>query len=116
MDNDSPLSTEGRSSLGCAWGDAAKAETVRIEWPSGIVQELHDVAAKQILRIVEPPVLTAISPGRVLVRGAKDISYAIEVSSDLRAWAKSGVVKGGAEFVDTEANQHPVRYYRAVME
>jgi hypothetical protein len=97
-------------------GDAAKAETVRIEWPSGIVQEFRDVAAKQILRIVEPPMLAAISPGRVLVRGAKDVNYAIEVSSDLRAWAKSGVMKGGAEFVDTEANQHPVRYYRAVVE
>ncbi len=34
-------------------GDAAIAETVRIEWPSGIVQELHNVAPKQFLTVTE---------------------------------------------------------------
>ena len=38
--------------------DASVAETVRIEWPSGTVQELHNVAADQILQITEPPELT----------------------------------------------------------
>ena len=35
-------------------GDATVAEVVRIEWPSGIVQELTDVAGNQILTVVEP--------------------------------------------------------------
>ena len=34
-------------------GDAEVIEVLRIEWPSGIVQELHDVAADQFLSITE---------------------------------------------------------------
>lgn len=49
-------------------GDATIAERVRIEWPSGIVQELSDVPAKQFLTIIEPelsisPKELAASPG-----------------------------------------------------
>jgi enediyne biosynthesis protein E4 len=36
-------------------GDATTAEVVRIEWPSGEVTALYDVAADQILDIQEPP-------------------------------------------------------------
>jgi enediyne biosynthesis protein E4 len=36
-------------------GDATTAEVVRIEWPSGEVTELYDVAADQILDVQEPP-------------------------------------------------------------
>jgi hypothetical protein len=38
-------------------GDATHAELVRIEWPSGQVTELSNVAANQILSIKEPPML-----------------------------------------------------------
>jgi hypothetical protein len=34
-------------------GDATTADNVRIEWPSGIVQELSNVSANQILTVVE---------------------------------------------------------------
>ena len=34
-------------------GDATKIDTIRIEWPSGIVQELKDVAVNQQLEVVE---------------------------------------------------------------
>ncbi len=40
-------------------GTATSAATVRIEWPSGAVQELHNVAANQFLTITEPPRLEA---------------------------------------------------------
>ena len=33
--------------------DATAVDTVRVEWPSGIVQELHDVAPRQFLTITE---------------------------------------------------------------
>ena len=33
--------------------DATVVDTIRIEWPSGIVQELHNVPAKQILTVTE---------------------------------------------------------------
>jgi hypothetical protein len=36
-------------------GDATNAEIVRVEWPSGQVTELRNVASKQILTITEPP-------------------------------------------------------------
>jgi hypothetical protein len=35
-------------------GDATRAERLRIQWPSGTVQELEDVEADQILRLREP--------------------------------------------------------------
>lgn len=34
-------------------GDATTIQTVRVEWPSGITQELHDVAPRQFLTITE---------------------------------------------------------------
>ena len=41
-------------------GEAATVETVRVEWPSGAVQELHDVGAKQVVVVNEtPPALCA---------------------------------------------------------
>ena len=39
-------------------GDATIAEVVRIEWPSGVVQELTSVPADQILHVIEPPELS----------------------------------------------------------
>src|SRR5207244_8225277 len=42
-------------------GDATKAEIVRIEWPSGQVQELTDVPARQILKVQQPPVHSPLS-------------------------------------------------------
>src|SRR5207249_127809 len=33
--------------------DATVVDTIRIEWPSGIAQELHNVPAKQILTVTE---------------------------------------------------------------
>jgi hypothetical protein len=44
-------------------GDATAAEVVRIEWPSGIVQELANVSADQILKVTEPPRLSIGSNG-----------------------------------------------------
>ena len=35
-------------------GDATNVDVVRIEWPSGIIQELHDVAPRQVLTVTEP--------------------------------------------------------------
>ena len=48
-------------------GDAQVIDTLRVEWPSGIVQELHNVPAKQTLTIVERTELKAVF-GRVEAR------------------------------------------------
>jgi len=42
-------------------GDATNAEVVRIEWPSGQVTEMRDVAANRILTITEPPAIRPVS-------------------------------------------------------
>jgi hypothetical protein len=47
--NQQPLNAE----FGLA--DATTIDTVRVEWPSGIVQELHDVAPRQFLTMTETP-------------------------------------------------------------
>jgi enediyne biosynthesis protein E4 len=48
-------------------GDAPVAEVVRIEWPSGIVQELANVSADQILKVTEPPRLSIGSNGTTAI-------------------------------------------------
>ncbi|MCZ7638687.1 MAG: ASPIC/UnbV domain-containing protein [Verrucomicrobia bacterium] len=63
-------------------GDATKAGVVRIEWPSGAVQELTDVAANQILTVTEPPVLV-IEPAVALAwpfRAEGYVLYAAETA------------------------------------
>jgi hypothetical protein len=35
-------------------GSAASASLIEIRWPSGIVQELKDVAADRVIRVKEP--------------------------------------------------------------
>jgi hypothetical protein len=102
-------------------GDAATVETLRIEWPSGIMQELRGVAANRILRVVEPPRLAMTEPGSIAVYGRGDESgFRIEVSTDLRDWTTLGGlnVKGSASgwFTFADGGDQPVRYYRAVVE
>ena len=46
-------------------GNATVAELVRIEWPSGTVQEMTNVAADQIVTVIEPPRLKLDSPTQV---------------------------------------------------
>lgn len=59
-------------------GDATSVETVRIEWPSGTVQELTNVTADQILQATEPsgaaPILS-IEPAVILSWPASTEGY-----------------------------------------
>jgi len=41
------------------------AEVVRIDWPSGMVQELANIAADQILTVIEPPRLQSEFSGQI---------------------------------------------------
>jgi hypothetical protein len=108
-------------------GDATTVETLRIEWPSGIVQTLTNVPANQILTVVEsqgykgaPPKLS----GAVKTAGGVDLSftepepgarYILEASTNLVTWTKllARTSAGGAgQFTDTNAVVHTKRYYR----
>ncbi len=72
-------------------GDAPVIDTLRVEWPSGKVQELHNVPAKQTLILVERTEL-AIAPGsagafNLTLTGPRQQRYRLETSPDLLSWS-----------------------------
>jgi len=109
-------------------GDATNVDVLRIEWPSGIVQELTNVAPKQFLTITEQQVGVTEAPGltesrsgdgtvQLSLTGQTNLLYAIEASTNLVQWTKIGVrtnLTGTAEFTDRAATNYPQRFYRAV--
>ena len=107
-------------------GDAETIETVRIEWPSQVVQELHNVAVNQILSIPEqPPGLWLVQPrmadGRFhfTLRGEAGASCRIEGSSDLETWNLVETVIASLDGVPVEIPMDAggsVRFVRAVKE
>ena len=103
-------------------GDATNADIVRIEWPSGLVQEFQNVAPKQILTYTEPPRLLATTTGGVpqfSLKGGRGFHYEIDSSTDLSTWSSNSTVtitnlNGIAQIVDTNAPASDQRFYRAV--
>jgi hypothetical protein len=103
-------------------GQATNVEVLRIEWPSGTVQELQGVAARQILTITEPPRLSASRTNGVSqfsLKGGRGFRYDIQASKDLAIWSAAGTVtitnfSGTARFVDTNATVSAHQFYRAV--
>ncbi len=108
-------------------GDAKVIDTLRIEWPSGAVQELQNVAANQMLTITEQksikaPKFEAISrndQGNVQLDliGETGAKYVIEISADLISWMPLTTltnVSGSLRFVDQSATGIDRRFYRAV--
>ena len=76
-----------RASFGL--GDATNIDTVRIEWPSGTVQELHNVETKQFLTVTEPARLKGARGGnfyRLDLNGGIGFTYEIQFSRDLIDW------------------------------
>jgi hypothetical protein len=108
-------------------GDATNVTTLRIEWPSGIVQELPNVAANQFLTVVESQNYVGARPA--FTKATKDASglqlsitepdatkcYILEASTDLVNWTKLlartsiGVT---TSYTDTRATNYPSRFYR----
>jgi hypothetical protein len=100
-------------------GDAALADTVRIEWPSGAVQELHDVSANQTLTVAEPPKLAALKFNTLGfqsdVVGLPGSNYVIETSLNLTDWAwLANVTNAGRStpFSDPTRPDTARRFYR----
>jgi hypothetical protein len=103
-------------------GEATNVDTVRIEWPSGTVQDLHNVAARQFLTITEPPRLLASNTNGVpqfALKGGRGFNYQIDTSTNLADWSLLGTVtitnsNGTAPITDTNAPDARGRFYRAV--
>jgi hypothetical protein len=72
-------------------GDATNAEVVRIEWPSGIMQEFANVAARQFVAVKEPSKLKADFSSvngefHATLTGGKGLAYSLASSPNLASW------------------------------
>jgi uncharacterized repeat protein (TIGR03803 family) len=100
-------------------GDATNIDTLRIEWPSGTVQEFHDVSPRQILTITEPPRLTASVVSGVpqfSFKGGRNLQYEVQSSTNLITWSLIDIITvtnldGTARITDTNAPTTS-RFYR----
>ena len=98
-------------------GDATNVDVLHIEWTSGIVQELHNVPAKQYLTVTEPTRLQMSQPGQLQIQCWKGMSYSVESSPDLRDWNPLATVTnltGKLQWTDPDAPGQSTRFYRAV--
>jgi hypothetical protein len=107
-------------------GNATNADLVRIEWPSGAVQEFSNVAAQQFLTVTEPggePRLAATREGgelKLTLTGKQGCRYAIEGSTSLPTWDTANLTvtitnQGGAvTFPAPDATNGIHRFYRAI--
>lgn len=78
-------------------GDATNAEIVRVEWPSGIVQQLTNIAARQFLTLAEPNAF--ITPAAAYVPAGTNVTLALH--ADLEPplhvqWNRNGIAIAGA--------------------
>jgi len=102
-------------------GDATNVDTLRIEWPSGTVQEFPNIAPKQTLTITEPPRLLATTTNgapQFSLKGGRGFQYEIDSSTNLTAWSSIGTLtvtnlNGIAQIIDTNLPTAS-RFYRAV--
>jgi hypothetical protein len=100
-------------------GAATKVQTLRIEWPSGMVEEFSNLAPRQFLTIVEPSLAGAFGADglfHVTMTGNTNQTYQLDASSDLLTWTTLTNCAGPGpnatiEVVDPATGQAQ-RYYR----
>ncbi|MHC1763867.1 MAG: FG-GAP-like repeat-containing protein [Verrucomicrobiia bacterium] len=104
-------------------GDATKVPTLKIEWPSGAVQVLANVAPRQFLTVWEPPAIKAAvgeSGGCVLTITAEpNRTWRIEGSEDLETWQVVATVTNPTPtfgYTDSASAAMICRFYRVVAE
>lgn len=62
-------------------GDATIVDTLRMEWPSGILQELY-VAAKQFLTITKPARLQPLGACVLRIQSWKEMAFEVQACID----------------------------------
>ena len=81
------------------------------------MQELHNVAPKQLLTVAEPARLQGSGPGAFRVQSWKGMAFEVQASIDLKQWSPVTNVTnptGTLEFTDPDAANFMQRFYRAV--
>ncbi len=97
-------------------GDATNVNLLRIEWTSGIVQELTNVAVRQYLTVTEPAKLSMPQPGELHIQCWKGMAYRIDASPDLLSWTPLTTVTnltGTLQWTDSDVPGRAARFYRA---
>lgn len=106
-------------------GDADTIDTLRVEWPSGIVQEFHNISSKQSLTIVEQSALQIqkidTQNFEFKVKGARQQQYRIDTSTNLLNWSKLTSLTitnadGEARFARQAETEAPHTFFRLVPE
>jgi hypothetical protein len=104
-------------------GNATNVTTLRIEWPSGVVQELSGVLANQFLTVWEPPAVHAalLEDGacELTITAEPNRAWQIQGSADLESWETLATVTNTtARFGYTDAASPGMasRFYRVVEE
>jgi hypothetical protein len=72
------LGTENDLRAGFGLGDATNVDLVRIEWPSGIVQEFHDVTSRQFITVIEPE--ARITPTSVEADAGASVTFTVSTT------------------------------------
>lgn len=99
-------------------GNATNADLVRIEWPSGTVQELSNVASKQFLTMTEPARLQALGAGVLRIQSWQGMAFEVQSSTNLDQWSPLTTVTnltGTLEFTDPNVANDLRRFYRTVI-
>ena len=99
-------------------GDATIIDTLRIEWPSGIVQEFHGVSVKQHLTVTEPARLQVLGAGVLRIQSWKGMAFELQASTDLVNWLPTSTVTnlaGTLEFKDVATEMQMGRFYRTLL-
>lgn len=106
-------------------GDATVIDTLRVEWPSGRVQELREVPVKQTLVLVERTDFSISNRGtgevELTLKGPRQQRYRVEASTNLTDWATVASVTitnadGTASLRDNHTGNGPQRFFRAAAE
>lgn len=84
MGGDANMDTLPRERLFFGLGDNTTARVVRVRWPSGVVQEVHDVLGDQTVELTEPASVTLSEVDRhVPANGSATV--------DVTVWPRDGV-------------------------
>ena len=97
-------------------GDATNVQVLRVEWPSGTVQELTNLPARQQLLVTEPVKLKMLRPGELQTQGWNGMTLGLECSPDLVTWLPLVTVTNRTAhslvWTDPDMSSRPSRFYR----
>lgn len=104
-------------------GNATTVDTLRVQWPSGTVEEFQNVGTRQYLTITEPARLRAASSAgtpQFTLQGGRGMRYEIQASSDLQTWSALSTttitnLDGTARITEANPPGSASHFYRAVL-